>query len=816
MATTIGDYLDKLTVTGELYRKLSDNTIECYACGHRCKIREGRRGICQVRFNEGGELRVPWGYVAALQSDPIEKKPFFHVMPGTNALTFGMLGCDFHCGYCFTGDTIIITDRGPVAFEEAFELGVSIQKQPDGDISIPFDLQAITSSGNLHKVRAVFRHPYEGEMIKVKPYYLPALTCTPDHRIYATDNALTPPSPVHAKDLTRKHFLAVPRAYEFSSPQVIDAERLLGSRPVTFSTPWKLSSDEMQKIIDLSAEGKSSREIGEIFGKSGSYIRHLRSKIRSGRVNRSKTSYPYIKAGYLRFPHERQPGIPLITELGTELAELLGYYCAEGSITADRNRPNSLRINLSFSKQEAALANRVIDLLRSCFHVDGQLVNRHTTLAVSVSKSSLALLFKTLAGERSTTKHVPEMLFHAPREIMQVFLDALVQGDGHRFANGKVSATTVSRELAYGIAWLSLKCGYFPSVYDAPMSETGTIEGRVVRRAPHQYTVVWYEETSVERKIIETENFYLIPIREIMSEHFKGNVFNMEVEEEHNYLAGFLLVSNCQNWLTSQAMRDPSSDVAIHNIRRISPQEMVQLAHRTHAATVVSSYNEPLITSEWAVEIFKEAKAAGLMCAYVSNGNNTPEVMEYIRPYISAYKVDLKCMQDKNYRKLGGVLQNTLDGIERAHDMGLWVEIVTLTIPGFNDSNEELWDAARFIAGVSRDIPWHVTAFHKDYKMTDPDNTDAKTLLRAAEIGREAGLRFVYAGNLPGQVGEYEDTFCPHCNQRLIRRSGYIIHEYHITGDGTCPKCSAAVPGLWPKDPSTVVLNGLGIPLPVH
>ena len=243
---------------------------------------------------------------------------------------------------------------------------------------------------------------------------------------------------------------------------------------------------------------------------------------------------------------------------------------------------------------------------------------------------------------------------------------------------------------------------------------------------------------------------------------------------------------------------------------------MVRLAHQTNASTVVSSYNEPLITSEWAVEIFKEAKANGLMCAYVSNGNNTPEVMEYIRPYISAYKVDLKCMQDKNYRKLGGVLQNTLDGIKRAHELGLWVEIVTLTIPGFNDSNEELWDAARFIASISRDIPWHVTAFHKDYKMTDPDNTDAKTLLRAAEIGREAGLRFVYAGNLPGQVGEYEDTFCSHCNHRLIRRTGYVIREYQITGEGTCPKCNTQVPGLWPQDPSQVVLNGLGMPLPVY
>ncbi|HJS18378.1 MAG TPA: radical SAM protein [Anaerolineales bacterium] len=769
-----------------------------------------------MRFNQGGELRVPWGYVAALQSDPIEKKPFFHVMPGSNALTFGMLGCDFHCGYCFTGDTMVVTNRGPITLENAFELGELRRTNPDGDISFPLDLKAVSCSGDFQVVKGVFRHPYEGEMIKIKPYYLPPISCTPDHRVYATDDVNILPYLIYAKDLTRAHYLAVPRSYKFSSPQVIDAGQLLGSLPVTFQTPWKLSGDEMQEIMDLSAKGKTSREIGEMFGKSGSYIRHLRVKIRNGRVHKTKTSYPYIENGYLRFPNERQRGIPLLTTLGVETSELLGYYCAEGSVVSDKNRPNSFKINFSFSKKESQLANRVVELLRVCFGVDAQLVNRHTTLAVTSSKASLALLLKVLAGERSTKKRVPTMLFDAPREVVKSFLDAFVQGDGHRFSYGKVSSTTVSRDLAYGIAWLALKCGFFPSIYDTSMPETGIIEGRTVRRAPHQYTIVWYEGNLVERKIVETDKFYLVPIREIGKEFLKGHVFNMEVEKEHNYLAGFLLVSNCQNWLTSQAMRDPSSDESIHSIRKVTPQEMVRLAHRTQASTVVSSYNEPLITSEWAVEIFKEAKAAGLMCAYVSNGNNTPEVMEYIRPYISAYKVDLKCMQDKNYRKLGGVLQNTLDGIKRAHEMGLWVEIVTLTIPGFNDSNEELWDAARFIAGVSRDIPWHVTAFHKDYKMTDPDNTDAKTLLRAAEIGKEAGLRYVYAGNLPGQVGEYEDTFCVQCSQRLIRRSGYVIHEYHITRDGTCPKCSAQVPGLWPKDPSQVVLNGFGIPLPIR
>lgn len=272
----------------------------------------------------------------------------------------------------------------------------------------------------------------------------------------------------------------------------------------------------------------------------------------------------------------------------------------------------------------------------------------------------------------------------------------------------------------------------------------------------------------------------------------------------------------CQNWVTSQALRDPASDASIGSVRRITPKGMVELAHRTHSSVVVSSYNEPLITSEWAVGIFQEAKEAGLMCAYVSNGNNTPEVLEYIRPYISAYKVDLKCMQERNYHKLGGVLKNTLDGVQRAHALGIWVEIVTLVVPGFNDSNEELWDAARFISGVSRDIPWHVTAFHKDYKMTDPPNTDSRTLLRAAEIGREAGLHFVYAGNLPGSVDEYEHTYCPHCNELLIERTGYVIQKYRLTASGACPRCGTKLPGVWPRDPSEVRLHGHGMPMPVY
>lgn len=271
----------------------------------------------------------------------------------------------------------------------------------------------------------------------------------------------------------------------------------------------------------------------------------------------------------------------------------------------------------------------------------------------------------------------------------------------------------------------------------------------------------------------------------------------------------------CQNWLTSQAMRDPAAAVAGNLVRQMTPAEVVKIARRHGAEVVVSSYNEPLITSEWSVSIFKKAKSAGLMCAFVSNGNATPESLAYLRPWLDAYKVDLKSMQEKNYRRLGAVLKNVLETIEKAHSLGLWVEVVTLVVPGFNDSSEELYDAARFLRSVSANIPWHVTAFHPDYKMTDHDYTPPKTLVRAAEIGREAGLNYVYAGNLPGRVEDYESTHCPNCNRVLVKRQGYVVTAYHLTEQGNCLYCGAKIAGLWPVNLKRVRLHGMDIPFSV-
>ena len=252
--------------------------------------------------------------------------------------------------------------------------------------------------------------------------------------------------------------------------------------------------------------------------------------------------------------------------------------------------------------------------------------------------------------------------------------------------------------------------------------------------------------------------------------------------------------SYCQNWVTSQALRDPN---AISSPLLASPELLVRDALHQGARVLVSTYNEPLITAEWAVAIFKEAKSAGLVTGFVSNGNGTPQVLEYLRPWVDLYKVDLKSFDDRHYRQLGGRLQPILDSIRRLHEMGLWVEIVTLLIPGFNDSDDELKRLTEFLASVSVDLPWHVTAFHQDYKMTDPANTKPADLLRAVKIGNSAGLRFIYAGNLPGRVGHLEDTRCPGCATTLISRYSYQIQNYRVTADGKCPQCGLAIPGRW-------------------
>jgi len=263
----------------------------------------------------------------------------------------------------------------------------------------------------------------------------------------------------------------------------------------------------------------------------------------------------------------------------------------------------------------------------------------------------------------------------------------------------------------------------------------------------------------------------------------------------------------CQNWITSQVLQDEAANVSERYIRETTPEKLIEQGERASASLIASSYNEPLISSEWAYAIFRLAKQVDMKCVYVSNGHATPEVLNYLLPVLDGFKIDLKSMRDEAYRQLGGSLQAVLATIKRAYELGLWVEVVTLVVPDFNDSIEELMSAARAIAAVSTEIPWHVTAFHRDYHMQDRDNTDYERLLRAAEIGEEAGLHYVYAGNLPGLMGDYEHTHCPVCNATLIERQGFLVQGYKLQKGGVCPACGAKIAGVWPPDPSTVRIS---------
>ncbi len=249
----------------------------------------------------------------------------------------------------------------------------------------------------------------------------------------------------------------------------------------------------------------------------------------------------------------------------------------------------------------------------------------------------------------------------------------------------------------------------------------------------------------------------------------------------------------CQNWNISQTLRDPD---ACTMTRRCSAEELIATASRLGAPVVTSTYNEPLVTSEWAAKVFKLAKAQGMMTAYVSNGFASEEALAYLDPWLDAMNVDLKCFTDKGYRWLGGRLQPVLDTISALWCSGKWVEVITLVVPGFNDSDTELRQIAEFLASVSADIPWHVSAYHADYRMRDAvPRTPVARLESAIRIGKECGLRYVYAGNVRRAVAS-EDTICPSCGTLLIERAGFSVRR-HLLQDGVCPSCGTAIAGRW-------------------
>lgn len=252
----------------------------------------------------------------------------------------------------------------------------------------------------------------------------------------------------------------------------------------------------------------------------------------------------------------------------------------------------------------------------------------------------------------------------------------------------------------------------------------------------------------------------------------------------------------CQNFDISQTGIIKKTTVEIEKLTEsISPEEVLSYCINHHLPSVAFTYNEPAIWSEYAVDVMKLLKPHHIKGIFVSNGYFTDEAIKFIDPYIDAFNIDLKGFSDKFYYQICGARLNpVLQNIKKIWQLGKWLEITTLLVPGENDSEDELKAMADFIVGISADIPWHISSFYPAYQMMGRAPTPTKTMIKAYEIGKNAGLKYVYLGNI--NHPDYGLTHCPACTKLLISRNGYEVLDFHIQ-DNSCSKCGEIIPGIW-------------------
>lgn len=249
---------------------------------------------------------------------------------------------------------------------------------------------------------------------------------------------------------------------------------------------------------------------------------------------------------------------------------------------------------------------------------------------------------------------------------------------------------------------------------------------------------------------------------------------------------------HCQNYEISQFPRE-RPDVPIPG-EDTTPEEVVNMAERYGCKSISYTYTEPTIFFEFAYDCAMLAKGKGIKNVFVSNGFMTPESVRAIAPYLDGNNIDLKG-SEKFYKEVCGARAEPVrDTIRLMKELGVWVEVTTLIIPGYNDAEEDLKSIAEFIKSVDPAIPWHVTQFYPTYRLTDAPRTPVKTLRWARQMGFDTGLKYVYEGNVPGEGGE--NTYCPNCRELLIRRFGFSIQENRIK-NGKCLNCGVVIEGVW-------------------
>src|SRR5215471_14920041 len=416
------------------WHRLADGRIQCDICPRFCKLHEGQRGLCFVRARAGDAMVLTtYGRSSGFCVDPIEKKPLNHFLPGSSVLSFGTAGCNLACKFCFHPDTLIATTRGAQRIADLFQRCEEKITTDHGKIGLPSSLMVWTRAATGARVAKVFAHPYAGELLSLKAACCPPLLLTGNHKIFAAHRTdLDQVRLVKASELSANNYLVVPKRHAGQGAR-IDTAEVLGALECGSRTTRTRRVTAEELMAEFQKTGTSA-ELGRALGYHPTYVRKLRGMASRGLFSSegSRGICLHIEGGRVRFRGERSHGVPEFLELGSDLAWLLGFYCAEGSIGQNRERPNSFQLVFSCGPSEIELVGRTAALVSRLFDVRPIIVHRRTTVTVEVRGTSIARLFEGLCGRGAKNKRVPEQLLDAPAAVVRAFLNGYFVGDGYR------------------------------------------------------------------------------------------------------------------------------------------------------------------------------------------------------------------------------------------------------------------------------------------------------------------------------------------------------------------------------------------------
>ena len=540
----------ELYESGELSRRIEDalRVLErCTVCPRDCHVNRlaDERKLCRV----GRRARVASYFPHFGEEDCLRG----HAGSGTIFFSW----CNLKCVFCFHPDTLLSTTGGLKRIADVFETCADTEIGQTAEIGTRSRDLVYLRDGSTAGIVKAFRHEYRGHLLSIKATCCPPLQCTPDHEVFAAHRS-DPARVIRlaASEVTCDHYMVVPKRAGREERLSLDVAAILSNAHVRPTRKRRRRASAVDLTLAF-ASGQTSGDIATALGYHPAYVRALRGRWRRGEELEGEARPPQvcIEGRTVRFEWENRPGVPGSLSLDERLGWLLGYYCAEGHVSAAKTRPRSARVCFSAGRHEQHLAEKAARLLREVFHTGAFTVHRRTTISAECYKASVAHVFATLCGKGSREKRVPAEILRSPKTVLRAFLDGYLAGDGTSTGRHYVG-TTVSRDLALGLFELGLSLDALPAYYQWTPEETKRIEGRLVRQSPVHYVKFVREHLDGGARPqprggswLDRGTHFLVRVREVEAIPYEGPVYNLHVDHpDHSYVASFLAVGNCQNW----------------------------------------------------------------------------------------------------------------------------------------------------------------------------------------------------------------------------------------------------------------------------